>query len=86
MFRYLRLLLLTVSLISPLVFISPVNAQTMTLRHAINTVQKSYQGKILKAYKTRIEQQTYYRIKLLMPSGRVVSILVNAHSGQMKKE
>ncbi|MCU4674924.1 PepSY domain-containing protein [Catenovulum sp. 2E275] len=61
-------------------------AQTMTMRHAVNTVQKTYQGKLLKAYETRINQQTYYRVKLLTPSGRVISVLVNAHSGQMKKE
>ncbi|WAJ71115.1 PepSY domain-containing protein [Catenovulum adriaticum] len=86
MFKQCRLLFLTISLIASLCLISPVQAQTMSMRHAVNSVQQVYQGKLLKAYKTRIKQQTYYRIKMLMPSGRVVSILINAHTGKMQKE
>lgn len=86
MFKQSRLFILILSLITSLWLTTPVQAQTMSMRHAVNTVQTAYQGKLLKAYKTRIKQQTYYRIKMLMPSGRVVSILINAHTGKMHKE
>lgn len=82
----LKKLIVLIPLLVPLLFSNPVQAEGMTLRHAINTVQQVYKGKVLKAYETRIKQETYYRVKLLLPSGRVISVLVNAGSGQIIKE
>ncbi|MGQ8367025.1 PepSY domain-containing protein [Glaciecola sp. 1036] len=65
---------------------APAAAKDISLREAVDLVQQRYPGKVLKASQTRIKDNTFYRIKVMTKQGRVVTLLVNADTGRIRKE
>ena len=55
-------------------------------KEAITKVSNAYPGKVLKTTSVKRQGTTHYRVRMLLPNGRVINVLVNANNGRMKKE
>lgn len=60
-----------------------VLAEGMSLDHAVETVQRRYNAKVVRAEETREGGEVVYRIRLLSGDGRVFTVRVNARTGQI---
>jgi uncharacterized membrane protein YkoI len=60
--------------------ISQSNLRVKSSQQAAQLVKGRFGGKVLKVKKSG---QTYYRVKLVKKDGHVLSILVNAKTGQL---
>ena len=58
----------------------------ISMKQAVKKVQENYPGKILKSSTTQIDNQKFYRIRVLNKQGRVITLLVNAKNGRIRKE
>lgn len=54
-----------------------------TIEQAIRRVKKQYPGKILKAEKIKSKGPKVYKVKVLMPGGRIKNVFVDGTSGDV---
>lgn len=55
----------------------------LSLQQAIELVRRQTGGRVLTATVVENEDTTYFRIKLIQANGRVVTLIVDANSGQI---
>jgi len=53
-------------------------------QHAAKVVKGAYGGKVLKVKKLNSKNSPAYRVKLVRDNGHVISVVVDAKSGQIK--
>lgn len=72
------LVLLTVVFASPASY-AQRNSNGSGLEQAIRSIEQQTGGRVLSADKRRVDGQTRYRLKVLIPSGRVRIIYIDAN-------
>jgi uncharacterized membrane protein YkoI len=60
------------------------NLQVNSAQQAAQMVKGRYGGKVLKVSSFRSQGHTNYRVKLVKNDGHVISVVVNAKTGQLK--
>jgi len=53
------------------------------VEHAVKKVKKRYQGKVLKAEKIKSKGPVVFKVKVLMPGGRIKNVYVDGTSGDV---
>ena len=81
----IRLLLVT-WLIVLMCHSNQVYSKALTERQAIVKVLDIYEGEILKSTVIVKNNVRYVRVRLLLRSGRIISVLVNTITGKLQKE
>ena len=60
-----------------------VSMKIRSSQQAAQLVKNRYGGKVLKVVRQNVNGNTGYRVKLLKGNGQVISVLVDAYSGQI---
>lgn len=69
--------------IASLKFYRTNNSHAISAKQAARIVMNRYGGKVLKVKRVGSKRNPGYRVKLLKKSGHVISVVVNANSGQI---
>jgi len=55
----------------------------VSVEQAVKNVKKQYSGKVLKAEKIKSKGPKVFKVKLLLPGGRVKNVFVDGSTGQV---
>lgn len=59
---------------------------TLTEKEAVAKVVNAYPGKVLKTASIKQQGKQFYKVRVLLPDGRIINVLVNAKTGRMQKQ
>lgn len=57
----------------------------ITKKEAVAMVVSAYPGKVLRTMNVKRQGKPFYQVRVLLPGGRIVNVLVNAQTGRMRK-
>ncbi len=60
-----------------------VQAANVSLEQAIKKVRRKYKAKVLSASEIRSKGPLVYRVKILLPNGRVRTVFVDGETGEV---
>jgi len=59
---------------------------TITKKEAVAKVVSEYPGKVLRTATVQRQGKQFYQVRVLMPDGRIINVLVDTETGRLRKQ